>query len=249
MDEIYERYEAYVRSCLETGDITHFKSHADYVYMLEHVDNALGQEYLTLLLSQTKIPIVTILSFCEANDAIGAPLKGEYDISGQAIQVSPSSLRYLYHAHLALTHFKKFTVSPEIVEIGGGYGGLCAAVGWIQGLYGISAKSYAIVDLPAPSQLQELYLKKWSSPFPISFHSATEYGSTVGGDDLYLISNYCFSELSNYNQKRYLMTLFPAVAHGFIAWNMIPPYDLGFDEQEQEPEVPASGTENYYVRF
>jgi hypothetical protein len=249
MDEIYKRYETYVRQCLDTGDISQFKSHEDYVYMLEHVNKALGQEYLTLLLSQTEIPTTTILSFCEANDALGAPLKEEYDISGQAIQVSPSSLRYLYHAHLALSHFKNFTTTPAIVEIGGGYGGLVAAIGWIQGLYGINTKSYAIVDLPAPSQLQEMYLKTWSSPFPISFHSATEYGSTVDGEDLYLISNYCFSELSNHNQKRYLMILFPAVAHGFLAWNMIPPYDLGFDEQEVEPEIPLSGTDNYYVKF
>jgi hypothetical protein len=249
MDEIYERYEAYVRGCLETGDITHFKSHEDYVYMLEHVDKALGQEYLTLLLSQTAIPVETILSFCAANDAVGAPLKEEYDISGTTAFVSPSSLRYLYHAHLALTHFKQFTTTPAIVEIGGGYGGLCAAVGWIQQMYGIRAQSYAIVDLEAPSQLQELYLKSWPSPFPVSFHSATEYGSTVEGEDLYLISNYCFSELSNHNQKRYLMTLFPIVVHGFIAWNMIKPYDLGFDGQESEPEVPASGTNNFYVRF
>lgn len=56
--------------------------------------------------------------FSEMNDAIGGPQKEFFDGVGL---LSPTNLRYLYHAHLILTHFKsKNLPSLNLVEIGGG---------------------------------------------------------------------------------------------------------------------------------
>ncbi len=245
MDSIYVKYEAYVRRCLATKDLSNFKQHRDYQYMLEHVNFKEGLEYLDLLLKTTPISKEQIQAFCQANDAIGSPKKEDYTL----FSASPTSLRYLYHAHLALSHFKTFASEVDIVEVGGGYGGLCAAVSHVQDLYGVKVRSYSIVDLPTIGKFQELYLAQLPPTFPVSFHSAEEYGATVASQGLFLISNYCFSEISNMHQKRYIVTLFPKVVHGFLSWNNIPVYDLGFEGQTSEPEVPKTGASNFYVRF
>jgi hypothetical protein len=245
MDSLYSRYVGYVNRCLETGDLAKFKSHDDYTYMLEHVSPEQGGQYLELILKNTPITEDYIKSFCNANDAFGSPNTFPYAIC----RASPTNFRYLYHAHLALKHFKEISSEIDIVEVGGGYGGLCAAISWIQGLYGVKVRSYNIVDLSIIGKLQALYLSKLSLNFPVSFHSADSYGNTIDTKNLFLISNYCFSEISNENQKRYLVNLFPKVQHGFLAWNHIPVYNLGYQTQVVESEVPKTGAHNFYVRF
>jgi hypothetical protein len=245
MDSIYEQYESYVKTILCSGELGPFKSNENYHYMLEHVSAEFGREYLHLL-DSTPIPLEMIKGFCEANDEVGSPIKTQYPLIGA---VSPTSLRYLYHAHLLLSHFKTFSNTISIVEVGGGYGGLCAAVSWVAPLYSMTITSYSIIDLPTILELQKRYLNPWTLRFPVSFHSAFEYGASIEGGNHFLVSNYCFSELSNQNQKRYICELFPKIVHGFIAWNMCNVYDLGFDTQSTEPENPKTGELNWYVRF
>ena len=62
---------------------------------------------------------------------------------------------------------------------------------------------------------------------------------------MFLISNYCFSELSSLNQDSYRQILFPKIANGFIVWNAVPLFDFGFPAQV-EPEVPNTGDWNKY---
>ncbi len=245
MTDIYSRFESFVRKCIEARNIATIKYHDDFRYMLEHVSRSTGEAYLKLL-EQTPISKERIRQFCAANDAIGCPKQESLSIG----RYSPTSVRYLYHAHLALTHFQRFaSAAVSIVEVGGGYGGLCAAISFIRDLYTVKIDSYSIVDLPTIGQLQKMMLEHWTLGFPVSFHSADTFGATVEGSGLYLISNYCFSELPRELQEKYRATLFPRVAHGFLAWNMIPVYPLGYPSQAAEPEQPLTGTGNQYVRF
>lgn len=242
----YSPYTVYVNSICAINDLSSFKRHPNYQYMLEHVSREQGQAYLNHILTGTSLTNDTIKAFCEQNDRLGSPNTQTYG----ALICSPTSLRYLYHAHLILTHFKTFGLSSyKLVEVGGGYGGLCLAIHTLAPQYGITLESYTIIDLPAPSRLQEKYLSMMPIEGSLSFLNAENFGADLPGDGYFLISNYCFSEISPEFQRKYIETLFPKLVHGFIAWNMIPTYNFGFPFRE-EPEIPnTGGPMNKYVYF
>jgi hypothetical protein len=245
MDGIYVEYNNYVASLLPTKNLASFKSAPQYRGMLEHVDAAIGAQYLEEA-KKASIPLEKVKEFCELNDRIGSTIKSSYEIG----DVSPSSLRYVFHAHLILTHFREKSGGEpiDIVEVGGGYGGLALAISFFSPLYGVRVNSYSIVDLPIISQFQRLYLEQHQLNFPVYHYPSTSYGGHIESDSLYLISNYCFSELSEALRNQYEAILFPKVIHGFIAWNNISLYDFG-KVYTSEEEYPKTGAHNKYVRF
>ena len=88
-----------------------------------------------------------------------------------------------------------------------------------------------------------------NSTLNIEFIDASSFGSNIECNNMFLISNYCFSEISKENQNSYRQILFPKIKHGFIAWNMIPVYDFGF-HTNIESEIPNTGGHmNKYVYF
>ena len=215
--------------------------------MLEHLTPEQGEEYLTCILSRTSITTDEIVEFCRLNDSFGNPNTVRYDTLNMSI--SPSTLRYIYHAHLILSHMKNIgTVHPDIIEVGGGYGGLCLSLHFFAPKYGVHIKSYTLSDLTPIIRLQEKYLSTVNSSLTIEFVDAKTFGMTITGVDMFLVSTYCFSEISLEIQEFYRQILFPKLTHGFIAWNNIPVYDFGFTTQV-EPEVPNTGDMNKYVYF
>jgi hypothetical protein len=245
-DVDYDRYARYVDTICDLNDLSSFKRKEDYTYMLEHVNQEQGHQYLRCLQTNTNLTLTTLQGYCKLNDSIGNPEISNYG----DIQCSPSSLRYLYHAHLILTHFKSFNEpSYNFIEIGGGYGGLCLAIQTLAPLYDVSIKSYTIIDLPAPSRLQEKYLRNFSLQAPVIYLQSGKFGADAQQENYYLISNYCFSEIRLDFQTQYIQYLFPRVIHGFMAWNNIPTYDFGF-QLKVEPEMPNTGNMfNKYVYF
>jgi hypothetical protein len=246
MSDIYTSWCNQARITTEHNLLNNFKSNINVTDMLEHVSYDQGQKYLDIIFKQiNKIPIQDIISYCELNDKIGGGLKYNYSF----ITTSPSNFRYILHSHLILTHMKsKNNNEVNIVEVGGGYGGLCLALNHFSKLYDINIKTYNIVDLPEIINLQRLYLSNFNLSFDLKLHNAYQYGSTVEDTNLFLISNYAFSEISNENQQNYIKTLFGKVSHGFMTWNMIPVYNFGFDYTE-EIEYPLTGPFNKYVYF
>jgi hypothetical protein len=243
----YDTYSNYVGSIIDTNNLTGFKSNPKYVYMLEHVSTKYGREYLECILSQTSITMDEIIAFCALNDSVGNPNKVEY--KEHHISASPTNLRYIFHAHLILTHMKAIgCVNADVVEVGGGYGGLCISVHHFASKYGVQITSYRICDLTNIIRLQKLYISSVMPALNIEFADASSFGANIDCTNMFLISNYCFSEISKENQASYITHLFPKIAHGFIAWNNIPMYDFGF-EKKVEPEVPNTGKMNKYVYF
>lgn len=236
--DIYANYIDFVKDC----SIQTFKSSSRYTYMLEHVTGEQGAKYYNMLL-QVGISNENIQTFCATNDSIGTPNKYYFPNIGR---VSPTSLRYLYHAYLALQHMP---ANSNIVEIGAGYGGLCLAIHFVSALIGKPINSYNCIDLDPASQLQKKYLSNFKMSFPVYFHSASTYGSDIQEKNLFLISTYCFSEITDMHQKRYISTLFPKVSNGFIVWNNIPVYDFGKKLIRREPEIPKTGEYNQFVYF
>ncbi len=274
MDINYNDYTNFIKTVVESNDLSFFKSHPAYVNILEHVNESQGREYLHAIQSKTSISDALLQSYCILNDARGNPKKVKYG----NLETSPSSLRYAWHAHLILTYCKTLAKPAyHLVEIGGGYGGLCYALYYFsEMMYKVPIQSYTIIDLPEPLQLQALYLENVPLsypvnyvdantygkeitttdlflenapfPYPINYVDANTYGKYITTTDLFLISNYCFSEIRPDYQQQYRTHLFPKVSHGFMAWNMIPLYDFGFSTRVEE-EVPKTGEHNKFVYF
>jgi hypothetical protein len=243
----YSIYTNYVNEILQTGDLSSFKSNPNYTYVLEHVSYEQGLQYYECIKQSTNISENSIRVFAGMNDAIGSPTQYKYG----SITLSPTCLRYIWQSHLILTHFaNKSNNQPiDIVEIGGGYGGLCLAIHTLSKYYPVNIHSYTIIDLDAPRRLQKLYLSHFNLTYPIDFVDASTYGEEIAKQGLFLISNYCFSELDSVFQAKYINHLFHKVSHGFIAWNHIPLYDFGFAFEDIN-EVPNTGGKyNRYVFF
>jgi len=241
--DIYALYVNYVAKILKSGDLSTFKQNPDYTYMLEHTSGKQGQQYLDLIQKQTKISFKDVREFSAKNDAIGGTKQKTYG----ELTLSPSNLRYLYQAYLIIKHFQKFKVKVNIVEIGGGYGGLFLAIDFLARKYKIDINSYTIIDIPTIAKFQKLYVSKVQHTIPFDTLPSTNFGSEISKDS-FLVSCYSFAEIPREYQDKYIETLFPKIKHGFIVWNNIPVYDFGF-AVEVEDEVPKTGKVNKYVRF
>jgi len=252
MSTIYDVYSDYVASICSNKNLKDFKSNPNYLYMLEHISKNQGQQYLNCITEKTALSKDDIIEFCTINDKIGKPITVEYPFL-QDISVSPSSLRYIYHAHLILSHMKRLGEScpRDIVEIGGGYGGLCLAIHHFAPRYDIHINSYTICDLTNIIRLQEMYLNEVNPQLmKVHFVDAAMYGKDIPRNNMFLISNYCLSEISMDHQIKYREILFPKVKHGFFVWNAISLDKLGLRHLYNEPEIPVSGNQfNKYVWF
>ncbi len=124
----------------------------------------------------------------------------------------------------------------DIVEIGGGYGGLCLALHFLCK----NINSYTICDLLPVMKLQEMYL----NAFNISLSNEVKPNSI-------LISCYGLSELDQYTRDRYINVLHTSIQHGFIVWN-IPGDDIEKILKRKctiEPERPMTRDGNVFVYF
>jgi hypothetical protein len=85
--------------------------------------------------------------------------------------------------------------------------------------------------------------------YPVIFSPSTLFGSNIQKDNLFLISNFCFSELPEEYRNQYIYNLFPKVANGFMAWNMIPVYNFGFNIIKNVEEIHTNVGNNRYIYF
>lgn len=241
----YTNYLRMIENVCKYEDLTYFKSHPDYTYVLEHTGHGDGLEYLKHIKSMSQISEDEMKAFCNLNDSIGNPKKNDFGF----IHTSPSNLRYIFHSHLILSHMASLNLPlHNIIEIGGGYGGLSLALHFFSKKYNVKMNSYKILDLKEPSDLQNLYLSKVNHKVNVDFIDGATFGKKIKVKNAFLISNYCFSELSSELREQYVKELFPKIAHGFMCWNMIPLYNFGFNVRE-EVEYPLTGKFNKYVYF
>jgi hypothetical protein len=128
--------------------------------------------------------------------------------------ITANAARYIYHAILIYKYMKnKFNMAElDVVEIGGGYGGLCY---WLRVLCS-SIIDYTIIDLPAPGKLQEYCLNKLGTAFT-SVNNVEKY--TKSSRPLFVISNYGYSEFNEYYQTLYKNKIINMAVGGFMVWN------------------------------
>jgi len=223
MNNIMINYITYVE-CIVDNLKTHplewsFKSDQRYTWVLEHLSAEQGYKYLNYiktefsefyLLNKNKL-----IEFSCTNDFIGKPNKVIFE---DFCECSPTNLRYIYHALLALKNTSnKYENGIDIVEIGGGYGGLCYFIYKLAELQNIEIKSYAIFDLPSIINLQKLYL----SYLGISINTYLLSDKFILNNNSYFISTYAFTELSYMLRKEYEDKVISYCNHGFVVWNFI----------------------------
>lgn len=224
---IYSRYQQAIKSQLILNkEELNFKNDSNYTYMLEHVDNNLGHKYLHTIKNNFKQFYESNFEFlkniCHLNDKYGKTNK--YQMK-DFMTCSPTNIRYLLHTLLILEDMKKYKLNNvDIIEIGGGYGGLCFFIHSIAPLYEINITSYTIFDLLEPSLLQEKYLNALNIE-KVKFCQIDNFNNLKNNS--FLISNYAFSEIPIELQTEYTEKIInPYTIYGFLAWNAIPVYDF-----------------------
>ena len=147
------------------------------------------------------------------------PTKYTYTFKNISLLCSPTSLRYIYHALVILEHYKN-TECKNIVEVGCGYGGLCLAINYFSKLLNITIKNYNMIDFPDVCNLINCYLdvNKDNIQTNISTYSCILFGEQITDNDLFFISNYCYTEVDRFINSSYSKILLPKTTNGFIVW-------------------------------
>lgn len=224
VDDVYEIYANYIYSFINT-DINkwNFKSHQYYTYMLEDLSYEIGLQYLNCIIDKFSDFYNNnknyLIDLCHKNDLIGFPNKYDYN---NFTSCSPTNLRYILHALIILTYMKDECNLNiiDIIEIGGGYGGLCFFINNLSSLFNITINSYTLFDLEYPKLLQKKYLENLNIT-NLNFEDINNIKNLKTNS--FLISNYAFSEIKVEYRKEYSKkVLNPYTSYGFITWNHNP---------------------------
>jgi hypothetical protein len=251
----YNNYTNYIKSFVGSNiEEWTFKSNGNYTSILEHVSIDQGNAYLNEIINRFNSFYNEnkeyLIELSHINDYYGNTTKS---IITDFTNCSPTNIRYILHSLLILTYMNECMLTDiDIIEIGGGYGGLCFFIKKLSGLFNINIISYTIFDLPEPLMLQNKYLKVLKIE-NVNFAEINNFNNIK--ENSFLISNYAFSEIPLELQKEYTDKLLnPYVSHGFLTWNWIDMYKF-IDNKNiiSEIEFPKTSTTatptNYYVRF
>lgn len=235
-----------------------FKSNPDYKCVLEHISKNDGNNYLyeiknhfTEMFNNNKDLIIKL---CHKNDLYGKTNKEVFD---DFTFCSPTNLRYILHSFLILDYMKENNLNNlDIIEIGGGYGGLCFFIYNLASLFNLNINSYVIFDLVAPTKLQKKYLDALDINKVECLVLDDENSLKNLKKDSFLISNYALSELTKEISRKYSsLVINPYTSYGFLTWNFhhISYYDF-VDNKEIKTidEYPATGDDinkNYYIYY
>ena len=216
-----------------------FKKDKIVTDILEHVSINFGILYKSLIENEFKKQINNYIELININDSIGSPNK-EYIFD---YHISPSNLRYIYHSLLIESKIKKWfnnKKSLNILEIGGGYGGLSF---YIKNIISDINLNYTIVDLPNVCLLQKRFLKEVNLT-NVNIISCLDYFKSNQKYDL-IISNYCLSEISIENRFLYLDNIYKNCEKEFYVWNSTNLDGLCLNKYEIESETPQTNYDGY----
>lgn len=215
---MYEHYLMAVREALaqEPKD-WRFKCDARYGEVLEHTPVGYAAAYLHWSLKA--MPGLDVRALCELNDSVGAPV--QQPINGLGAY-APSNMRYLSHAIKLWQHIDSLGLPRvELVEIGGGFGGLAVFVRGLADLFKTYLGAYWMLDLPEVATLQYRVARQLGvRVMPQGADTADELG--VIADRRYPLvcfSAYAFSEFDQATRDWYADRVLKYCRHGLMIWN------------------------------
>jgi putative sugar O-methyltransferase len=182
-----------------------------YTPILEHVTYEGGLIYANYIIENYP-HMLDKLEELKKNDNIGNPIKYHYDRFGE---INPTTLRYIKFAGDIEKCFGNIE-NLNLVEIGGGYGGLIRILSTI-----FNFKSITLFDLPAPLQLQRKYLKE----FGIEVNINTINDEIEIKKDTLVISNYAWCECDIYTRTLYKEKILKKADLNYLVV-----YDIDLDE-------------------
>jgi len=196
---------------LEDDEVfSNFKTLPEYNVILEHVHYELGQEYFDYIQEVGKEIYEENLDQFLENDSIGNPKQFVYGNS----KISPTTLRYIKNC-LDLSSICEDEEINKVVEIGGGYGGLCKTLSVL-----CDFDEYVNIDLSEGLKVQEKYLKNFSNIYSKIKFIPCEQLDNISDVDL-LISNYSLSELDIQSQLNYYDKVIKNSKIVYITYNLM----------------------------
>jgi len=208
----------YVQACEKaaTDDefFNNFKSRREIQIIFEHVPGWLGEKYLENVLYNNSIILDKADEFILANDSYGSPRKSQY-LKYNINAMSPTTARYMKVLSDLFGLYGSLD-NMNIVEIGGGYGGLALVISKM-----FKFSNYYDVDLDAPTKLATKYCSLTGvDNFHVVTPSELEKLEDVEID--LLISNYAFSECNYETQDVYIEKILSKAKRGYITHNTSP---------------------------
>lgn len=214
--EAEEKYaNEYLETCrraVEDDEIfAKFKSIQGYKNILEHVTPRQGHEYLEIAMSMSEDALIENIDQFKENDEIGAPDKFSYDKIGK---ISPTTIRYIKNVFEMATLLQDTAVS-RVVEVGGGYGGLCKTLSVV-----CDFDEYILIDLPEAVEVQRKYLSCFPELFAKCKFISCDDLEEIADVDLF-ISNYALSECDYDTQVNYYNKLISNSKFAYIIYNLV----------------------------
>lgn len=183
----------------------------DYGRVLEHFSRADGAVHLAAL-TERNPEIAKLLPRFASSNGVGSPELFDYGHHGQQ---SASTIRYA--RNLGDLHEKFGSLDGmHIVEIGGGYGGLCKVA-----FDAFSPASYTLIDLPEAIQLAGRFLAETLRPEQferVNLVDGTTLDRPVQSD--LMISNCAFSECHPAVQRVYIRNVIAHAERGSLLINL-----------------------------
>jgi len=223
------------RAVAEDAIFENFRGALDYQNIIIGGDHERAEAYYQLLGGPT------IPEYVKACDAIGNP-----PINAN-VGYSTYTLRCLYTMRDIIKHFGPLD-GKNILEIGGGHGGLCHMMTVATA---VEYKSYTLVDLPLVNSLARRYLEAAGVSRGVRYMSSEEIMPRKY--DI-VISEYSFSELDTKGQNYYIDSIMKYCQGAYLAmniWNTDRKEETKrrlmkvFNQIEEYPEEPTSKYPNY----
>jgi hypothetical protein len=203
----------YLQACVEFVDsdekFAKFKADSRYTPVLEHLDENDANIYFSEFKCKELLNVARLKKIKE-NDIHGSPLLINHSELGV---ISPTTIRYIKNSLDIFATFGPDLNFNSVLEIGGGYGGLCKVFSAFS-----KFKEYFIVDFPDVNRLSEKYLSKFKELKNKVKHISAADLKEVANIDL-VISNYAYSECSLVVQEAYYNMFIRNSKHFYMVYN------------------------------
>ena len=215
----------YLAACVEAVNnddaFANFKSNPKYKTILEHVLKDQGQCYLNICREMNEEAVDVNIEAFKENDKIGNPETHIYP--GIEGPVSPTTLRYMKNT-FEMSFLLDGAEIGRVVEVGGGYGGLCRVLSKV-----CEFDEYVMIDLPEVSALQRKYIDQFPDIKDKVKCIPTTDLAEIKDVDLF-ISNYALSECDLKSQMAYYDMIVTNSKYVYLIYNLVNFNDFHYND-------------------